>query len=414
MEKGVCLNWPLAGAKSEYDLKILSDENPELEVLGPDQAKTKEAVESLVLVVTAHDFGAWGTLHVEAKDEAKHEAKVKIRGEEKADLPIPKDENRNRIADAWELKWGGGLRGLAGEDEDAQPVGDGDTGDVLSLYEEYRGFRISGGPELNASGGRPHELMTGKHVRTDPQVKDVFICDALGLGIGAFRASGLQVHLVSTQECGRSQGGAYNPYAINVNRGSFTKGEQYVLRLESGNPGTGYVGEAILKGGLPSVPRDCQRIVVGAPAAAGTPWLRPDQDTLVTITHELAHACNVKHHGGKAAVEVVRSESLSDHSSETGNGLLVSEGGGSTASGDVHCYMGYTPNFVQELTDPGVWVWDREGKRYTAKQWKPDSPRFAKYRFCDAGGGIELGPAGPAESGLGNCIHQFCVNHLKH
>lgn len=414
MEKGVCLNWPTVGAKPDYGLRLLPEENPELEVIGPDQARTREAVESLTLLVTAHDFGAWGTLHLEAKDEAKREAKVKVRGEEKPDLRMPKDENRNRIADAWELAWAGGLQGVAAEDEDAMPEGDGHTGDVLSRYEEYRGFRISGGAEQTADGGRPRERMTGRHVRTDPRVKDVFICDTVGLGIGAFRASGLQVHLVSAQECGRSQGGAYNPYAINPNRGSFTKGEQHVLRLESGNPGTGYAGEAIMKGGNPSVPRDCQRIVVGAPPAAGTPWLRPDQETLVTLTHELAHACNVKHHGSKAAVDVVRSESLSDHSTQVGDGLLVSEGGNSTASGDVHCYMAYTPNFVQELAHPKFWVWDRAGNRYTATQWNPNSPRFAKYRFCDARGPIELGPAGPAAPGLGDCARQFCVNHLRH
>lgn len=414
MEKGVCMNWPTAGAKPDYGLRLLAAENPGLEVLGPDQARTRGPVESLDLVVSAHDFGAYGVLRVTATDLQGQEAKVKVRGQDKADLALPKDENHNHVADAWESAWAGGLRGQETDDEDAQPAGDGHAGDALSLYEEYRGFRITGGPELTGSGGRPQERITGAHVRTNPRVKDVFVCDTLGMGLGAFRASGLQVHLVKPEECGRSQSGAYNPHSINPNRGRASTGEQYVLWMESGSTGNGYAGEAVMKGGEPSVPRDCRRILVGAPVAAGSPWLRPDQETLVTLTHELAHACNVKHHGDGGSVDVVRSERLADHAVESGVGLLVTEGGGSQASGDVHCYMGYTPNFVQEQKDPEVWVWDKAGNRYTARKWNPNSPRFTKYRFCDAGAQVELGPAGPAAAGRGDCVHRFCVNHLKH
>jgi hypothetical protein len=417
-EKGICLNWPLSGPSNDSDLQFLKEENsdPGLQVESPDEAHTKGRVEKVDVVISSLDFGAYGTLHITAKDKDGKEVKVRIRGEEKADLAIPFDENHNHLADAWEKPWAGGLRGQETDDDDAQPVGDGHTGDALSLYEEYRGFRISGGAELTANGGRPQELIKGHHVRTSPQVKDVFVCDTLGMGVGAFRVVGLQVHLVKPEECAASRNGAFNPHAINPNRGSFTRGEQYVLWVEAGVTGNGYAGEAIMKGGAPSVPRDCQRIIVSAPSASGSIWMRPDQETLVTLTHELAHACNVKHHGDGKTVDVVRSEHLTEHTVETGEGLLASEEGGSQVSGDVHCYMGYTANFIQELKAPEFRVWDRDGQWYKATKWNVNTPRFAKYRFCDVPSSWELGPAGPPDvkNGRGDCNHQFCVNHLKH
>jgi hypothetical protein len=417
-EKGVCNNWPSKGASGDSDLQFLKEENddPYLIVDSPDSARSDGLAEKVRAVISSLDFGAYGTLHITAKDRKGKDLKVRIRGEEKADLALPFDENHNHIADAWEKQWAGGLRGQETDDDDAQPVGDGHTGDALSLYEEYRGFRISGGAELTANGGRPQELIKGHHVRTSPQVKDVFVCDTLGMGVGAFRVVGLQVHLVKPEECAASRNGAFNPHAINPNRGSFTRGEQYVLWVEAGVTGNGYAGEAIMKGGDPSVPRDCQRIKVSAPSASGSTWMRPDQETLVTLTHELAHACNVKHHGDGGTVDVVRSEYLADHTVETGEGLLASEEGGSQVSGDVHCYMGYTANFIQELKAPEFRVWDRDGQWYKATKWNVNTPRFAKYRFCDVPSSWELGPAGPPDvkNGRGDCNHQFCVNHLKH
>jgi len=415
-EPGVCLNWPAKGSLKDSDLQFLETENadPDLDVK-PAIINTKGLVEEVDVVVSAFDYGAHGVLHITAMDKYGKAVTVKVRGEDKADLAIPYDENHNHIADAWEQKWAGGLRGQETDDDDAEPPGDGHTGDALSLYEEYRGLRITGGPELTESGGKPQELITGMHVRTSPKVKDVFVSDTLGMGVGAFRVSGLQVHLVKPEECGAAKAKSFSRHIINSNRNSYSKGEQYVLWIEAGDPGTGYAGEAVMKGGEPSVPRDCQHIVVGAPVASGTPWLRPDQETLVTLTHELAHACNVKHHGDGGTVDVVRAQSIADPGiPQTGEGLLATGTGGSSVSGDVHCYMGYTANFIEEKKEPTVYVWDRKGNRYVATGWNVNSPRFVKYRFCGKPSTWELGPAGGPADGRGDCQHQFCVNHLKH
>jgi len=179
-EKGVCLNYPAEGGRIGNGLRILKKENDEEEwdVKEPDRATTKEPVESVTLAVTAHDFGAYGKLQIVAKDEGGNNVKVRVQNEEKSTLIIPKDENSNHIADEWELKWAGGLRGQESDDKDDQPEGKpGHNGDGLTRYEEYRGFKISGGPETTDGVGLPTELIKGKHVRTDPRVKDLFVCD---------------------------------------------------------------------------------------------------------------------------------------------------------------------------------------------------------------------------------------------
>jgi hypothetical protein len=429
-EKGVCMNWPAQGTKADFGLRLPAAENsgfiPSQGATPGQSMKTKEPVEEAEIMVTSHDFGAYGILRVAGKDTNGREVRVVVRGKDTPDLAIPMDENHNHIADAWETKWAGGLQGQETDDEDSLPTGDGHTGDVLSLYEEYRGFRITGGAELTDSGGRPLELVTGFHVRTDPRVKDVFICDTAGFGIGAFRASKLQVHLVRPEESGTSQAAAFNTHIINRNRGAYSKGEQYVLWLEEGSADDNYAGGAVMKGGEPSVPRDCQKIQVRRPVADPSKALSPEE-TRVTVTHELAHACNLKHHGDGNFEDVVKVEYLEDESDGKG-GLAHKKGDvesdpsgslslafetGSQASGDTHCYMGYTANFVRDPQGPRK-VWTMSGATYRARQLTPGLDRYAKTRFCDVPSSWELGPAGLPDAGRGNCNHQFCVNHLKH
>jgi hypothetical protein len=431
MEKGVCLNWPIQGAKVDYGLKILQKENPDLQVLGPDQAKTKDFVEEVDVVVTSHDFGAYGILHVSGKDAKEREIKVTVRGKDTQDMATPLDENHNHIADAWEKQWAGGIKGPETDDTDSLPVGDGHTGDAMSMYEEYRGFRISGGPEINASGRAPQELIKGSHVRTNPGVKDVFICDTLGMGVGSFGVSGLQVHLVKPEECGATRSEAFNRRIINPNQGKFSLGEQYVLWIESGagKLSADTLGQAFMKAG-PGVPRDCLYILVSTPATgAGTTWSRiPTEDERVNLTHELAHACNVKHHGDKDSVTIVKAQYLEidpenpnaapkpkGDPKECGNEtwVMVSQAGGTQASGDVHCYLTYVPTFVED-PQGDLYLWDARGRQYRGRSINRNSTKYKQYRFCDDPSTWELGPAGPPEAGRGNCAHQFCVNHLKH
>lgn len=282
MEKGVCLNWPLSGAKSDHGLRILAGENPDLEVLGPDEARTKEPVDSLDLVVTCHDYGAYGKLHVTAKDLDGSEVKVTLRGKEDADLAIPLDENRNHVADAWEVGETGHLRGAAAEDEEDLPKGKpGCTGDGLSLYEEYRGFRVK-----------------GVHRRGDPDRKDLFVCDrtagkVAGPGIDRFSAATwLTVHRLDKEELGEDR-------VINPNGGSAHLHAQHGLLVVDGAAGSD----------PEQIPADPKSTTFGPPVLTKHVKLPPGRsfeagDGASDVAHELGHAVGLQHHGDENLLAV--------------------------------------------------------------------------------------------------------------
>lgn len=431
--RGVCGNWP-QNAEAAEGLRFRQEDFQEKDGLRYEDRthlSTDILVEKVTFNVQAYDFGAWGTLRVSGTDDLGRPIKVRVRGKDTPDLDMPKDENGNRIADAWETAWAGGLRRDAGEDQDAEPKGDRCSGDALSLYEEYRGFRITGSDGQYASAS-PSEMVTGSHVRTDPRVKDVFICDQLGYGIGFFRQSGLCVHLVKPEECGVTKTGAFNRHTINPNRGEASLSEQYVLWLL---PGAGALepddeGGANMKPGWgpPGPPRDCEGVYVNLAVAQGGAPFDPSKKVKNTITHELAHGCRVKHHG-EQKVNVVKVEYLVDHvddagkkhpkgSIETGNwslGLLAKPGtGASFSSGDTHCYMTYKLNFIESATAPPFALWDAAGRRFTGLFYKCASGECVQTQFCDDESGWHIGLAGPPDDKRGHCLRQFCVNHLKH
>ena len=61
---------------------------------------------------------------------------------------------------------------------------------------------------------------------------------------------------------------------------------------------------------------------------------------------------------------------------------------------------------VRLKDDPAIYRANRiEGP--IVAQWQDQN------RFCSKGEEA-IGPAGPAAAGRGDCVHQVCVNHLKH
>lgn len=99
----------------------------------------------------------------------------------------------------------------------------------------------------------------------------------------------------------------------------------------------------------------------------GTPWYTADQKTNNVLSHELAHACNVKHHGDRKEF-IVKAEYLDDEVDAGGKvphpkGSAITypgsgagwmfgfSEGGSYSSGDTHCYMTYRINFIEASAD---------------------------------------------------------------
>ncbi|MDP2874643.1 MAG: hypothetical protein Q8O00_00575, partial [Holophaga sp.] len=162
--KGVCGNWPKQAGAAE-GLRFVKEDFPTKDGLlwkSRTEAATDSPLEKVDVRLRCFDYGGWATLHVEAKDEAGNAAKVTIRGKETPDLRIPLDEDRNRIADAWEP---GTAYGKAKNWDEETAGGQDGKGDNISLYDEYRGLVVPDG-----QGDRAFKRMS-------PTRKEIFLLD---------------------------------------------------------------------------------------------------------------------------------------------------------------------------------------------------------------------------------------------
>jgi len=102
---------------------------------------------------------------------------------------VPSDVNGNSVSDRWDTQRHPGTWHPATDDPDDSPPGDGTDGDHLSWYQEYRGF-----------------IVNGQHVRTDPLVKEIFICrdhNVPSAGVSGFLTManlGAPVRAITTNE----------------------------------------------------------------------------------------------------------------------------------------------------------------------------------------------------------------------
>lgn len=399
-EKGVCLNWPQKDkAKDTFDLKI-DPQQHDMKVADDGQSakSTKEGRDSFAFIVNSYDWGAYGKVRARVTLDDGEQLVAHVRGGTREALTIPKDENDNHIADIWEKSYPLSDSN-SDSDEDSTPRADNDSGDVLSLYEEYRGFMIQ-----------------MQHVRTHPTLKDVFVVDGNGMGTGNFYKSGLAVRVVRESEVADEKGAA-NRWVINPNRGYGTLGPQYALKLFDTNlNGTAY-GWAMSDIDDPSVPRDIIGVYVDV-AASNKNHLSPE-DLENTIAHELAHGCNVWHHGDND-FEAIAYEGPKRKAGQAGpnRGVFSVAALGGSYSGQENCIMRYYSACFY-LNENGTFILTlRDGSTVRAFLYGAAEPPGTVFCRTDIGTGVNapdrpLGPkAGNASRGF--CMDQFCVNHLKH
>lgn len=204
---------------------------------------------------------------------------------ETIDIRLPKRKEGSFIAESW-LK-----EDLANKphdaDDETEPVGDGDAGDGLTLYEEYRGFY--------AGGTSPD-----KHVSGDPKTKDLFVVNRIGEHDGfATFAAATKLRLVTritTNEMG-------NDRVVNFNRSGSAphRVEQHAVIIQRAAV-SGGIGEA---SGGPGLPKHVNYIAISHNYNLGqTPGFvrrdgrgRSTDYTAATVAHELGHSCNIYHHG---------------------------------------------------------------------------------------------------------------------
>jgi hypothetical protein len=398
-EKGVCLNWPEASdSTAGFDLKIEPKSNKSLKVAGDGQsAESAAGLSGSTVAITSHDWGAYGKLRVTVDFDDGSTADAHVRGYSSTyELTLPRDENGNHIADFWETLYPiGSLDAKA--DDDLYPAGDNSLGDGLSLYEEYRGFRVQ-----------------RKHLRTNPTGKDLFIRDNDNLyptARGYFVQSGLIVHLLREEECGLEDG-ATNPWVINLNRGFATRGQQHLLRMKNEDlPGL----YGVAAGTGPGTPKTARMVKINVASCLET----SAHELKTTIAHELAHGCNVSHHGtGDYNIEVY------DHLMPDGmwykftpkNEWHVSVQGGQE-SGVEECIMRYESANLRETPTGTYRFWPAPDRVKLGELYTPwEEPGTI---FCETQGGTgvndERRPGGSkaGDATKGNCRGQFCVNDNK-
>lgn len=430
---GDCMNWPADNPSTEPDIKFSPDMPGVLiDPLDPTHATTThDDLSEMDVIVETTDYGAWGELEVRCEAMGL-KAKYADTGEEL--LRIPYDTNKNHIADAWEDD--NGVKDKAAKsDEDATPAGDGDPGDGLTIYEEYRGFYVD-----------------GKHLRTDPKVKDLFVANELGedavSGMQLLEGmSQLKVHgKLTTAELGPDRIiNRYNDAPSHVV-------DQHGLKIVA----SPVPGMSMARGTGPGTPKTCVQVEICTTLSDWKTVSRGKSKTTtdykaVIVAHELLHCCNVWHHGqNDLGTRIWRSEEwggrlqLVEHLAtfnaasnryavtggdvgytvqaflesgtpmnlstlRTGIPLWVGSKGGQH-SGMEDClmrydaseaYVGYDaanryyPNMNDEL--PGMFLCsDAVGTGVNAATHKPES------RY------------GNATAGKGNCKGQICVNDKNH
>ncbi len=144
-------------------------------MLNDSLAVSTKRVNEAIVVVYSRDFG--GRAILKARSFFSGDIAV-CPYDDDYSIEIPNDQDQNCIADAWEKEMG--VEGIDRmDDKDKLPSGISREGDGLTAFEEYRGFISEKDVIASCDGG--HTKRAGKHVRTSPLCRDIFIYDADGL-----------------------------------------------------------------------------------------------------------------------------------------------------------------------------------------------------------------------------------------
>lgn len=291
---GVCMNWPLQPASPpDADLRFpagtdVSPDGQKKVLTGAPAAAGRGTVQ-----VDCFDAGATAELVAEATLDDGRILKATVEKTGDAALQIPDVfDGVSGIARCWTRANGRRAR----EDDEDKPQGDGQKGDGLTVWEEYRGFWIG-----------------GKWQDCDPGIKDLFIYNQVGdaayPGILLFEtATGLHVH----QQL--AEGEFRADRVINFNTGSRPhEVDQHCLLVVSGgfdekDSSLGKISGsmAVSVEGKRNGPPKNTRYVSLKPSMLdksiperqernGESYLVARADN--TVAHELGHAVGIRHHG---------------------------------------------------------------------------------------------------------------------
>ena len=413
-EPGIALNWPRDASDSDYDLRFA----PAAGFMIADAVKRQKAesvltiplATSATVKIDSYDWGGWSRLKVTAllPDGSTLTGYLKDKPGE-TEIRLPQRTANSYIADSW--KKTNGVSGSDNSDDESVPAGDGNGGDGLTLYEEYRGFYES-----------------QDHIEGNAKKKDYFAVNLAGSagegGLALFRRlSGLAVHknLLQTElsfERVINKNVGAGPHRVNQHG--------IILKVKAFQ---GYAEAVSTTTKQPSTPKDFDYI--GLPVSIGSaPTFSPTVSYgSSTIAHELLHTVNVYHHG-EVDVQVVW---------QLGPGDTVLEG-----QQQIQVYrepdVNVTPRIVSLLKASSsgqgkIWLGKQQGQhsgvencvmRYdTSGAYEREGDAGGRFKIselagaalCDSAEGTGVNAArtpqiryGNAASGRGACKQQILVN----
>lgn len=375
-EPGVCLNQPLGGGATSPDLQFAADSGATLDQQNTRLQKQGLKAAQYAFTIDCYDWAASAKFVAEATLADGRQVFATLDGDPTtADVRLPKRSESSLIADAWQTLMGGAARDT---DDDDRQAGNGNRGDGLTRFEEYRGMLAKGKHTRDHAAGpdgkRP--LMPGtKDLVVENTIQHALL-PSVKAGLRLFeQASG--IHIVEVDA------GEFDPARqVNLNLGSATAGPQHGLRLVNASTiGSGAVGQSqgvrqrvgsASLGGSPAgwekitVDLDGERQVYADLVRACTAQRLPvpftlDREVQSTVAHELAHGLGVLHHGDSRPVKLASNtiDATTNRSllAYDRDGTVITQrpfqiGGaigeaGNDASGDVHCLMCYN----------NVWTW---------------------------------------------------------
>lgn len=230
--KGNTGNYPGSGAEKD-DLRFSADQDEGIIVDGPMSAHTSEKVSEATVQIEALDTAAYGKLTAKAQ---KLDLKAIYKPTNTYALAIPRDDDNNKIADAWERQVGQ----AANPQEDRDPApGQGRPGDGLTVFDEYRGLVV-----LDPGGNKVHR-------RFDPRVRELVVVDSGNIFDAGLWLSASGVQAVKVDESMIAGGGdPEESRVVNFNLSGEKK--KYAVRVMTmpgnddpddpgkTNPSTGY------------------------------------------------------------------------------------------------------------------------------------------------------------------------------
>lgn len=296
-QPGICLNAPLTPSAPKHDLRFLPQDGA---TVSPDGQFIKipcDDGENGEVVIGSFDGGGWTILNAEAILENNTRIKgVLMQDKSKKDIPIPKNNSGEKIAERW-LKDNGNPGEM--DDEETSP-GNSNIGDGLSAYEEYRGF-----------------ISEGRFKRLDPQAKELGVkmkktdLPLFSDGLQKFETvTGVKVIRFYENEIPINR-------RINQNGAHANIYKQFVLNLETGSLPAKQMAKAFGSPGIPSVVNPVRFDLAGIHQAyqdnqadarnMNTTLPYTEKEFIAHIVaHELAHGVNAAHHGSIDPVDLAR------------------------------------------------------------------------------------------------------------